>query len=195
MKNIILLATAICCAFTSHAQKDKREEGVKIGLKGGLNVSNFMGDLEDNAIRTSIHIGVVSEFIISDKFSIQPELLYSGQGFSNQNPAGFSRGKFDYINLPVLAKYYLVKNLSLETGPQIGFLISAKNKTNDSNDEIEDQKTLDFSLNLGLGYELNNGVFFQARYNHGITNINDSPSSDSIKYTNSVYQFSVGILF
>src|SRR5690606_6896103 len=103
-----------------------------------------------------------------------------GQGFSNQDPAGFSREKFDYINLPLIVKYYATKNISVEVGPQVGFLLSAKNKTNDANDDIEDQKRFDFGLIGGLGYELNNGVFFQARYNLGLTNINDSPSADSI---------------
>ncbi|HLA56158.1 MAG TPA: porin family protein [Flavobacterium sp.] len=196
MKKTILLLVCVTAGFFANAQKDKREEGIKIGIKGGLNVSNFAGgDIEDNAIRTSIHAGFVAEFIVSDHFSVQPELLYSGQGFSNQNPGNFSRAKFDYILLPVLAKYYVAKNLSIETGPQLGFLLSAKNKTNDANDTVDEQSKVDFGLDLGLGYELKNGVFFQGRYNLGITNVNDNSDSESIKYTNSVFQVSVGILF
>ncbi|MES2812840.1 MAG: porin family protein [Bacteroidota bacterium] len=190
----------LVCAFlmilSAQAQKTKQDEGIKLGIKGGLNVSNFSGDLEDNEIRTSIHVGLVSEIIVSEKFSIQPELLYSGQGFSDKNEAGFSRYKFDYINLPVLAKFYIMNdNLSLEAGPQVGFLISAKNKSITANSSIEEQKIVDFGLNLGLGYELKNHVFFQGRYNLGLTNINNSDSSGAFKYTNSVIQFSVGYLF
>jgi hypothetical protein len=182
--------------FFVNAQKDKREEGIKIGIKGGLNVSNVGGDdIENNAIRTSIHAGFVTEFIISDHFSVQPELLYSGQGFSKQEPDDFSREKLDYLLLPVLAKYYVAKNLSIETGPQVGYLLSAKSRTNDSNESIDELSKVDFSLDLGLGYELKNGVFFQGRYNLGITNVNDGPDSSANKYTNSVFQFSVGILF
>ncbi len=195
MKRILFLA-ALCLSLQAHAQKDKREEGVKIGVKGGLNISNFMSDdIEDNAIRTSIHLGVATEFIVSDKWSFQPELYYSGQGFSNQDPDGFSREKFNYINLPLIAKYYATKNLSVEVGPQVGLLLSAKNKTNDTNDDIEDQKAIDFGLVGGLGYELSNGIFFQARYNLGLTNINDGPSATSVKYTNSVILLSVGAFF
>ncbi|WP_300569795.1 porin family protein [Flavobacterium sp.] len=190
----------LVCAFlmiiSAQAQKTKQDEGIKLGIKGGLNVSNFAGDITDNEIRTSIHIGLVSEIIVSEKFSIQPELLYSGQGFSDKSESGFSRSKFDYINLPVLAKFYVMNdNLSIEAGPQIGFLISAKNKNSAANTSIEDQKVVDFGLNLGLGYELENHVFFQGRYNLGLTNINNSDSSSAVKYTNTVIQFSVGYLF
>ena len=113
MKRILFLA-ALCLSLQANAQKDKREEGVKIGVKGGLNISNFMSDdIEDNAIRTSIHLGVATEFIISDKWSFQPELYYSGQGVSNQTPGAYSREKFNYINLPLIAKYYATKHLSV----------------------------------------------------------------------------------
>ena len=194
MKKTIIVLSAICLCTFANAQKTKLDEGIKLGIKGGLNVASLMGDVEDLGIRTSIHAGLVAEIIVSDNFSIQPELLYSGQGATYTGSApGFSRFKLDYITLPVLAKFPLANNLSLETGPQIGFLISAKNKTNESNDKIEDLKTIDFGLNAGLNYELNNGVFFQARYNLGLTDI--GIAGDNSRASNAVIQFSIGKLF
>jgi len=131
--------------------------------------------------------------MISDKFSLQPELLYSGQGFSGSATPGFSRSKYDYINLPVLAKIYIAKKISIEAGPQLGFLVSAKEKTDNDNVSISNQKTVDFSLNLGLAYDLKNGIFFQTRYNLGLSNINSGANANAVKYTNSVIQLSVGI--
>jgi hypothetical protein len=192
MKKLFILLIALCSVLAVNAQKTKREEGIKLGIKGGLNVANLMGDVEDVAIRTSIHAGLVAEIIINDKFSIQPELLYSGQGASVTSDGG-GRIKLDYITLPVLAKFPIAKNLSLEAGPQVGFLVSGKYKTNDSNDKIEDTKTIDFGLNAGLGYELNNGVFFQARYNLGLTDVGFA--GDNNRASNAVIQFSIGKLF
>jgi Outer membrane protein beta-barrel domain len=195
MKKILTLAVLITM-FYSNAQSSKREEGIKLGIKGGLNVSNFMGDIEDNAIRTSIHIGLVSEVIVNDNFSVQPELLYSGQGYTYDGSIpGYSRSKYNYILLPVLAKYYVAHNVSVEAGPQVGFLLSSKNKTSDANTKIGDQNPVDFSVDLGAGYELKTGVFFQLRYNLGLTNVNNASSSDALNYTNSVFQASIGILF
>lgn len=178
------------------AQKTKQDEGIKIGIKGGLNIANVQGDYKNNEIRTSVHVGLLSEIIVSDKFSIQPELLYSGQGFTDTKIGGSGRHKFDYITLPVMAKFYIMNdNLSLEAGPQIGFLVSAKNQNSATNYSVKNQNVVDFGLNLGLGYELKNHVFFQGRYNLGLSNINNAANSDIFKYRNSVIQLSVGYLF
>jgi hypothetical protein len=192
MKKTLIVLIAIGIAAFANAQKTKQDEGIKIGIKGGLNVSNLMGDVKDVAIRTSIHAGLVAEIIVNDKFSIQPELLYSGQGASATFEGG-GRYKLDYITLPVLAKFPIAKSLSLETGPQVGFLISGKYKDNDSNETIPNTKTIDFGLNAGLNYELNNGVFFQARYNLGLTDIGFY--GDNERASNAVIQFSIGKLF
>ncbi len=192
MKKSLIVFIAISITAFANAQKTKQDEGIKLGIKGGLNVTNLMGDVKDVAIRTSIHAGLVAEIIVSDKFSIQPELLYSGQGATVTSDGG-GRIKLDYITLPVLAKFPIAKNLSLEAGPQVGFLISGKYKTNDSNEKIEGLKTIDFGLDAGLEYELNNGVFFQARYNIGLTDI--GYAGDNNRASNSVIQFSIGKQF
>ena len=192
MKRILLLTGILFC-INLNAQSSKREEGITFGIKGGLNVSDFSGDIKNNTFRTSVHLGVFSEIMISDNFSLQPELLYSGQGYSGRVLPGFSRSKYDYINFPVLAKIYIAKKISIEAGPQIGFLVSAKEKTSDDKITIPNQKTVDFGLNLGLAYDLKNGVFFQTRYNLGLSNINSGSNVNAFKYTNSVIQVSVGI--
>jgi Outer membrane protein beta-barrel domain len=193
MKKRFCIILLLLVSTQFFGQKTKKDEGIVFGLKGGLNVSNFSGDITHNSNRTSIHIGLFSEIIMSDNFSLQPELLYSGQGFSGSDTPGFSRSKYDYINIPVLAKIYLSEKLSIEAGPQIGFLISAKEKTEVDKLTISNQKTVDFGLNLGFAYDLKNGVFFQTRYNLGISNVNAGSNEDAIKYTNSVVQLSVGI--
>ena len=194
MKKIVLFLGILFCVQTN-AQSSKREEGIVIGIKGGLNMSNFMGDVEDQGMRTSIHLGLLAEIIVSDNFSVQPELLYSGQGSTYTGSApGFARTKLDYLTLPVLGKFGLTDKLSFEAGPQLGFLVSAKRKTNTSNDKIEGVKTLDFGLNAGLEYELGSGVIFQGRYNLGLTDTGLTGDSNK-RASNSVIQFSIGYLF
>ena len=192
MKNAVLLISFFCGLLSIHAQSSKREEGIKFGIKAGINASNFNGDVNNNEIRNGLHIGVVSEIIIDDKISIQPELLFSAQGFKNEDPAVYGKSKFDYIILPVLFKYYALDKLSVEAGPQVGFLVNSFNRDINGNSKIENQNVVDFGVNLGLGYEISNGIFFQGRYNLGITNVNNN---NAVKYTNSVFQLSVGVLF
>lgn len=183
MKKILLLAVVTVLGFTNvNAQE------IKFGAKGGLNFASISGDNTKgiDAV-TSFNFGVLSEIPISDKFSFQPELMYSGQGYSfNDNTIALS-----YLNIPLMGKYYLTKGLSIEAGPQIGFLLSAKNEKTDVKDSFN---TFDFGVNLGLGYKLDNGLNFGVRYNLGLTDINNLDNS-SIENKNGVFQISVGYFF
>jgi len=183
MKKVVLvLGLAILGLTHVNAQE------VKFGVKGGLNFSTLTGDDTGNTdLVTSFHFGVVSEISLSEKFSFQPELLYSGQGFSIDNTVY----EMNYLNLPLMGKYYLTKGLSLEAGPQIGFLLSAKEGSTSIKDRF---KPIDFGANFGLGYKLENGLNFGARYNLGLSNVNDV-SELSAKNRNSSLQVSVGYFF
>jgi hypothetical protein len=183
MKKILLLAVVTVLGFTNvNAQK------IKFGAKGGLNFASISGDnTKAIDVVTSFNFGVLSEIPVSDKFSFQPELMYSGQGYSfNDNTIALS-----YLNIPLMGKYYLTKGLSVEAGPQIGFLLSAKNDKTDVKDSFN---TFDFGVNFGLGYKLDNGLNFGARYNAGLTDINNLENSSS-KNKNGVFQLSVGYFF
>lgn len=192
MKKLLLVIAMVAAGFTANAQD------VKFGAKAGLNISNVSGeDVENNDARTSFHIGAVAEIEISDKFSIQPELVYSAQGAKSSDGDIDVTLSLDYLNIPVMAKFYVAEGFSLEAGPQVGFLMSAKAKAEfmgDSaeNDIKDDFKSIDFGLNFGAGYKLENGLNFSARYNIGLSNIAEE-SDNSVK--NGVFQVSVGYFF
>jgi len=106
------------------------------------------------------------EFMISDKFAIQPEVLYSAQGVKLD--AGGDKGdlKLDYIIVPVLGKYYVAEGFSLEFGPQIGFLVSADAKSGGESMSIKDEvKSTDISLDFGVGYNITSNLILGAGYN------------------------------
>lgn len=112
--------------------------------------------------------------------------------------------KTNYLYVPIMAKYQVFDGLTLEAGPQFGFLLSAKAEVeatfggeteSDSEDVKEFMSTMDLGLGLGLGYRMTNGLFFQARYNIGLSNINDFDGADKYKQQNSVIQISVGYFF
>jgi hypothetical protein len=122
------------------------------------------------------------EYSISDKFSLQPEVLFSQQGlkedlYDNQYEVKLKLG---YINIPLMAKYYATDQLNLEIGPQLGFLTSADyyEKDNEYDESYEEDvkryfKKTDVGINFGIGYQLKNGIGINARYNLGLTDIFD----------------------
>ncbi|MFH6958143.1 porin family protein [Flavobacterium aquidurense] len=189
MKKFLLLAVVTVLGFTNvNAQK------IKFGAKGGLNFANVSGDNTKGLdVVTSFNFGVVAEIPVSEKFSFQPELMYSGQGygFNNNNNNNNNTIALNYLNIPLMGKYYVTKGLSVEAGPQIGFLLSAKNEKKDVKDSFN---TFDFGVNFGLGYKLDNELNFGVRYNLGLTDINNVNNS-SIKNKNGVFQVSVGYFF
>ena len=151
----------ILCIFlitlNSFGQSSKKDEGIKLGFKGGLNISNFLSsDIEDQSYRTSFHVGFLSEIMLSEKVSFQPELLFSSQG--NVGPQ--TKQKYSYINVPLMMRYYFLNNLSLDAGPQLGFLVDSFSRGNDGNQDVKDQSFFDFALCLGATYELKNNIFF-----------------------------------
>ncbi|WP_303315483.1 porin family protein [Flavivirga abyssicola] len=182
MKKLLLFAAVAVLGLTSvNAQE------IKFGAKAGANFASVTGDdVDDLDGRTSLHIGAVANIGISDKFALQPELIYSAQGFTYSEPGFDSTGKLDYINIPVLADVTIVEGLSVQAGPQIGFVITDEE---DSDDETEDlgAESTDFGAVFGAQFKLPNGLFFQARYNLGFSDI-----IKDVDAKNSVFSLSVG---
>lgn len=206
MKKIILITVMTVFCFIANTQ-DEPSNGteIKFGLKSGLNFAMIVGDDTDNFDgKFGFHAGAVVEFPISEKFSVQPELLYSSQGDKETSEGMDIKYNFDYLNLPIMAKYYFTEEFSLAAGPQIGFLLSGEVKGGGVSIDIKDVlKDIDFGLGFGLGYELENGLNFSGRFNFGISNIVDNNGSilgEQIDFAdstnqNNVFQLSVGYIF
>ncbi len=201
-KSILLVAIALFGFTTVSAQ-----EYVMFGAKGGVNFSSFYGDgvpaFTDHKGRTSFHLGLVAEIPMSERFSIQPEVLYSGQGYDLATIRDGSNVEYqlEYINVPVIAKFYVFEGLALEAGPQVGFLVSSEidydpSSFNDDNsvdlDEDQFNKT-DFSLALGASYKLRGGLFVNGRYNIGLREVYDESIGAEAKH--SVVQLGLGFMF
>lgn len=174
MKKLILGIFAAFFAITSYAQ------GIDFGIKAGANFSTLT-DATGLKNKTGFHGGIFLGLKFNDKIALQPELLYSQQG------AEFNVGKvdLDYINVPVIIKYYLIQGLNLQVGPQFGFVVN----DNISNAILE-AEDFDVSGVIGAGYDFPFGIRLDARYNFGFT--------DAVKDTgskNGVFSIALGYSF
>jgi len=169
-----------------------KAQNFHIGAKAGINLASFSGDFENDKAKTSFHLGGMVEIPLLDALSVQPELLYSSQGAKSIFGEEFT---LNYLTMPIMAKYYVWETLSVEAGPQIGFLMSAKSELGgQTDDDITDiTKSIDFGLSIGLGYKLKNQVNFGLRYYFG-SDIN-STGDGSTKLSNNVLQISAGYFF
>ena len=213
MKKIVLSLLAVAAmGLSANAQ-----QVVKFGPKAGVNFANLNG-ADNSEMKTSFHVGAFAEIFFTDKFAVQPEIVYSVQGakFSDsytQTVDGVvmtseaeENTSLGYINIPIMAKYYVIDGLALELGPQLGFLMNAESKyeatvsgggtsvtEEDEADIKDDLKSVDFGLGIGASYNLANGFFAGARYNFGFSDIVDENNGDAVK--NGVIQISVGYKF
>lgn len=164
MKKFFLFASALYFSISGFAQRSN----VAFGLKGGVNISNY--DINTYGSRTGFHIGGLAHIHTQNRrLAIQPEVVFSTQG------AKFLDGteKVDYINIPFLLQYLGNGGLRLETGPQVGALVSAKFDKNNGVEYNEKNafKQSDFSWAFGIGVLTTTGLGFDARYNLGLSDI------------------------
>lgn len=177
MKKIatLLLAALAFAGFESHAQ------GIHIIPKVGLNLSSLSH--VDGSTIAGLNAGVSLEILLTEKFGIEPGVLFSMQG----TKIGSEKLHLDYINIPVYAKYYVLGGLNVFAGPQVGFNVRAKSGGERVKDLV---RTADFGLGLGVGYQFGWGLMVSANYNFGFVNIEKDTSTK-----NGVFQLNVGWRF
>lgn len=175
MKKIIILAIIAVFSFTA-------AKAQSYGIKGGVNFANLSGsDAEGFDSLTGFHLGVTAEFSIFQNLSLQPELVYSVQGAKLED----TDYKLGYLTLPVMVKFYLNDKLSIHAGPQFGLLVSESDEVKEN-----DNNTTDYGISAGIEYKIIGGLFAQARYNSGLSEI-----SDNAEVKNTVFQLSLGYQF
>lgn len=198
------------------------QQVVKFGPKAGVNFANLNGSEADTDMKVGFHVGAFAEIFFTDKFALQPEVVFSQQGAkaSGEIPytstfngteinvllEGEQSTSLSYINIPVMAKYYVIDGLAVEAGPYVGFLMksemeiegdfSVQGQTRSFNETIDTKdamNSVDFGVGLGASYSLDNGFFAGARYNLGLSDTLEENEGDAVK--NGVIQISVGYKF
>lgn len=176
MKKISFILSTVLIGFAANAQV------VNFGLKGGLNMATVANN-ENNNIenRTAYHAGVFANIPMNSQIAIQPEAIYSSQGA--KYPFGNDKLSLElnYVNIPVMVQAMVGRGFYGEVGPQLGFLTSVSDKVNGRElgaVDKNDFKSTDVSLGVGLGYKGPSGFGLGARYNFGLTNINNSGTAN-----------------
>ncbi len=197
MKQVFLLATL---AFAGSSAGAARAQGVRFGLKGGPSYTTVVGQNVVGAAHTwGFHGGIVVNFKLNDKFSLQPEVLYSQKGTKEDDSS--TRIKVNYVDLPVLLRVAPGPGgLFVEIGPQLGYLAG-------SNASIDTHKPLahvtsdfpgsypafDLGYATGFGYQLANGLGIGLRYNGGLRHVLKGATDDDTA-RNSAFQLYLSAL-
>lgn len=191
----------------------------------GVNISKFANaDFDIYHTKTGFTGGIELEYGVNSWFGVSAGLLYSQQGAKIEGSAYAitqdtefiyynvtktdGKMKCDYINLPLMANFYVpsIKGLAVKAGVQIGFLardkISVETKNAIMSSSLDDNKlynlndypqtsmtseyvcrsgeckSIDFGIPIGLSYEYKN-IILDARYYIGFTQIDKTDNPDT----------------
>lgn len=140
-------------------------------MAGGT-LTTLVGDVDNAKMKFGFVGGAEFVYNISDQFGISAGALYTMQGAKVDGAD--AKIKMDYINIPVLANVYVAPGLAMKAGPQLGILTRAKADSGDASVDMKEFcNTIDFSIPVGLSYEISDFII-DARYNIGISKFNKS---------------------
>jgi hypothetical protein len=193
-KQITLLATCLATALTSAGQ-------FKLSPELGLNVANYVlnnGRRDLNpSVRAGLRAGIVIEAQLSRRLTLQPGILYSGDGCTVQFPAPlYTVDNEKIIVSTLIVPVYLIYHLGNTTrglhfyagaggyfadhldGMKYSWVTghsAVEHAIGIGNDEYSDVKTLDAGGSLCAGVRHKKGFFTRIGYQHGFINLIPRP--------------------
>ena len=192
MKKLLLVAAIMMASTCAFAQSLHEPGSLTLQPRIGFSAADF-NNTEDTEARVGLVVGPEFEYTLTDRFSIAAGLNYSQQGTELKNTD--VTYKMDYLTIPVVANFYVVKGLALKAGLQPGINLSAKLKANGKEADFDDDavKSFDIALPVGISYEFKNFVL-DARYTFGLTKIFDEKIVD-LDSKNLGFQLTLGYKF
>ncbi len=169
-----MVAAMMIATLSANAQNEVGQFTLK--PMAGMNLAT-MTKTNDSKMRVGLAAGVEAEYGVAENFSLSLGALYSMQGVKGKRELlGGSVDityKFDYINIPIMANYYLFPGFAIKAGIQPGFKASAKvsadSGSSSASESLKDYvKGFALSVPFGLSYEYQSFVL-DARYNLGVT--------------------------
>ena len=189
MKRFILVAAIMMASISVFAQHEPGS--LTIQPRIGFSAADF-NNTKDTKVRVGMVVGPEFEYTLSKRFSLAFGVNYSQQG-AEQDNADVTY-KMDYVTVPVVANFYIVKGLALKAGIQPGYNIKAKmNASTVVGDFADAVKKFDVSVPVGLSYEFCN-IVLDARYNLGVTKMFDMNKID-LNSKNLAFQLTLGYKF
>lgn len=199
MKNYFLVL--IFTFLAGSLVKVSAQPAIGFGVKAGINISKQSTSIETQNVEAidlkgllRLNGGAWFSLFITDRLAVQPELLISGKGTDWNDPSYNVRDLLTYVDLPVMIRYQVIKLVNIQAGPQIGYLLVAKQKDNASGDVIKINdyyKKPDFAIAVGVEANLPAKINVTARYVFGLTHV-----TTDVQYIdpwiNNFFQLSVG---
>ncbi len=196
MKKTLLIALITLMSLPSFSQ-------ARFGIRGGVNIAN-LSNLETKT-RTDFYAGIFLAVKASDAYTFQPEISYSVQGATLNDTthtlrvenSNLSDVKLEFLSITMMNKLVTQNNISFLIGPYIDIRM-ADNIRNDGYFLEGLFPRMDLGLQVGLGFDVNDGLSIEARYKQGFVdmiNENNIYQDYNIDDANFNRVFQIGITY
>lgn len=169
---------------------------VSLGIKGGVNMSNFYGDeLNDKNVKIGFHVGLAADYDFAYNSAIQTGLFFTTKGFKSENAdwdAEYSENLM-YLQLPVHYAYKLDVSpgtrVVFHAGPYVAYGVGGSRKASVGNisgewdvdkifgDGTTQYKPFDAGLGLGVGAEFGQ-ILLDLGWDMGLVNISHTTNGN-----------------
>ena len=178
-KNILF--TCIICVTFFLSQSAKAQ--LSVGARAGVNFATEPALNLYHVFLARPYAGLYGQYQFGIPFSIQLGANYSGEGanYKDLSTGDTYQVRHSFFTIPLLAQYKFHFGGYIEAGPQLGLLLSAKERANSDafTDTKQYYKGTDVAVLGGIGYEFKgktlSGFGLNARYYRGLTALNKTP--------------------
>ena len=177
----------------------------RVGIEAGVSLANTVDSYNQNYSTQGIvgfNAGLTATIPLIYPLSFQPEVLFSQKGYEANTTDGTFTQRNNYIDIPLLANFRLVRGFNFLVGPQINIPVSTTNTFNNGFTTASETYYSDNNSNksyiagvVGFSIDLAPNVDIHARYVIDLSSNTYDSSSPIPNYRNQVWQFGLGIKF
>jgi hypothetical protein len=198
MKKVLFIGLCVIALFSqTNAQ-------TKFSVQGGLNLMQMKASAMGLSIEfdadAALNLGVTADFKGKDNFNLRSGLLYNGYSSSLTYDGEKQKTTVNYLSVPLLGRFKVSEGLYAFAGPQINFLLSAKERYDGSTSEDvkEAIKSSSFSGLFGAEYQFSDKFRLGVNYTTGLSNIAkqrlfDTDDVGKVKFNG--FNFNIGVSF
>ncbi len=226
MKKLFLVAVCALGVLTASAQRasststsffstEKADQGVRFGIRAGLNFATMTGDFDESLdSRVGYHVGVIADIPLMQSLYVQTGLYFQSKGAKYEESYNGESLKETlnpmYLQIPVLASYRYnfseATQLQVNFGPYFAFGVGGEYKVEyDDGSSLEEADTdvfgdngllkrFDCGLQVGAGITLGRHYYLGFNYEFGLTDMARDKDAE-VTPKNSNWMISLGYTF
>jgi hypothetical protein len=195
MRNSLLVGLfLLVCSLPASAQ-------ITYGVRAGVSLATVSfseaSEVSSNG-RYGPLIGVFATVPVWGRLSVQPEAIYSVKGASLEVFDLETDYIVDYLEVPVLVRFPVMRRVHLFGGPSVGFRLRARSRIafGGSTEEVDisdDVERFDLAIAGGADVEFGRWIV-DGRVTYGLSDT-DADTSDDVKIRNRAFSISAGFRF